>query len=50
MANPYSSDELVLLDVDDASGIATITLNNPSKLNALTFEMGEQLALVVVPA
>lgn len=35
-----SRDSLVLLDVDTSSGVATITLNNPSSLNPLTAAMG----------
>ena len=32
-----------LYDLDDATGVATITLNRPERLNALTFEVYREL-------
>ena len=43
-ARPASEEAMLLVDVDKASRIATVTLNRPEKRNALSLELMERLS------
>jgi enoyl-CoA hydratase/carnithine racemase len=42
-SEPHSGPKTFLYSVDEATGVATITLNRPDRLNALTFDIYDEL-------